>query len=131
MTILLVYGTLKRGYGNHYILKGSEFLGEAVTESWFVMRCVGFPHVSRENKHPIKAWGRVAGELYEVDDMTLARLDRLEGNGRMYQRQVISVKRKKRTLKAEMYVAMAGLAASGTPVAPSPDGILTWNQPLD
>ena len=33
---LFVYGTLKRGFGNNYILRNSKFLGSAITEEKFV-----------------------------------------------------------------------------------------------
>ena len=81
-----VYGTLRKGQGNYErILKdNSRFLGTAYTGAPYRMFCVGFPVVmsgtEAEPGLPVEV------ELYEVSRKTLRRLDRLEGNGRMYQR---------------------------------------------
>ena len=83
---IFVYGTLKRGHGNfEYFLKGkSKFLGEGFTNDKFHMRQVGFPVVLPVGD-PMK---RVSGEVFEIDvGPVLAGLDRLEGNGSMYQRE--------------------------------------------
>lgn len=68
---MFVYGTLKRGFGNHSLLKDSEFQGSAVVQGTLYVH--GLPYYRREGS------GSVYGELYRVDDDTLARLDRLEG----------------------------------------------------
>ena len=82
--VVAVYGTLKRGHGNHYLLKDATFLGEATTGSAFRMYCVGvpvlLPGTAEDAGHP------VAVELYGVTRKELKRLDWLEGNGRMYLR---------------------------------------------
>lgn len=88
MTKVFVYGTLKRAYHNNRYLKGSRFLGEALTVDNFDMLDVGFPVLLPQRgdvAYPVK------GELYEIDDTTLKNLDRLEGEGRMYQRQTRTV----------------------------------------
>ena len=89
---VFVYGTLKRGYPNNPLLEGSEFLGEAVT----VLTCkaVTVPAYKMvETSFPVimpdPSGKPVAGELYTVDDATLARLDRLEREGRSYDRVMI------------------------------------------
>jgi gamma-glutamylaminecyclotransferase len=87
---LFVYGTLKRGYPNNPLLEGSEFLGEAVTVLTYkavaVPALVGtsFPVIM-----PDPSGKPVAGEIYTVDDATLARLDQLEREGRSYDRVII------------------------------------------
>jgi gamma-glutamylcyclotransferase (GGCT)/AIG2-like uncharacterized protein YtfP len=70
---VFVYGTLKSGLWNHYLLKGCEFFGRAATVPTYKMIENGFPVVisDREGKP-------LAGELCTVDDETLARLDQLE-----------------------------------------------------
>ena len=91
-----VYGTLKRAFGNHRILQhgGAAFLGRAVTLDPYVMENVGFPFVWQHDE----GWP-VAGELFDIGDAifqpaktTLYQLDRLEANGRMYQRRQRSVR---------------------------------------
>ena len=83
---IFVYGTLKRGHGNHHLLETATFLGVAVTAPEFTMlRLGGFPGIVRSGETEIK------GELYEVDDATLRRLDRLEGHPSFYERQSLTV----------------------------------------
>ena len=89
---VFVYGTLKRGYPNNPLLEGSEFLGEAVTVLTYkavtvpAYKTVGtsFPVIM-----PDPSGRPVAGEIYTVDDATLARLDQLEREGRSYDRVMI------------------------------------------
>ena len=89
---LFVYGTLKRGHPNNPLLEGSEFLGEAVTVLTYkavtvpAYKMVGtsFPVIM-----PDPSGKPVAGEIYTVDDATLARLDQLEREGRSYDRVMI------------------------------------------
>jgi gamma-glutamylcyclotransferase (GGCT)/AIG2-like uncharacterized protein YtfP len=55
---------------------GSEFLSEAVTILTYKMVATSFPVIMPDPK------GKpVAGEIYTVDDATLARLDQLEREG--------------------------------------------------
>ena len=84
---VFVYGTLKRGHGNHRLLETSTRLGEAVTaDACYRMGDTGgFPEVTRNGLHAI------AGEVYEVSTATLESLDRLEGNGQMYVREQVDV----------------------------------------
>lgn len=92
---VFVYGTLKNGEGNNHLLDDSAFIGAAVTDTAeYSMLDGGFPVVL-----PAETGGlAVAGEIWEVDDQTLVRLDRLEGYRgegnptNMYDRKVISVK---------------------------------------
>ena len=81
---VFVYGTLKRGYPNNPLLEGSEFLGEAVTLPTYKMVETSFPVIM-----PDPSGKPVAGEIYTVDDATLARLDQLEREGRSYDRVMI------------------------------------------
>lgn len=84
-----VYGTLKRGYGNHdRLLAGKEFLGIARTVDTFDMINASFPViVPNEQGFP------VVGEVFDItgDTATLDGLDRLEGEGVMYDRKEITV----------------------------------------
>lgn len=82
------YGTLKRGIHNHHLLSTAEFVGEAYTLDTFKMYHVGFP-VIRFSDHPdAKA---VFGEVYDVDDDTLKKPDRLENESVMYDRKQINI----------------------------------------
>jgi gamma-glutamylaminecyclotransferase len=76
-TLVFVYGTLKRGGSNHAFLAGQIFLGEARTAPGFSLyRLGGYPGmIPRKNS----AAEGVTGEVWSVDEATLAKLDRLEG----------------------------------------------------
>lgn len=85
--LIFCYGSLKFGKPNHkYFLDGIPMKDTAVTRG--VMYDLGaFPAVTLHGD------GQIHGELYEVDDRTLARLDRLEGynpnGGGLYDRAKI------------------------------------------
>jgi gamma-glutamylaminecyclotransferase len=83
---VFVYGTLKSGFRNHYLLEGCEFFGNAVTISTYKMIENGFPVIMPDSE------GKpLAGEIYIVDDAVLARLDQLEREGSSYDRKLIVV----------------------------------------
>jgi len=93
MTKVFVYGSLKKGYGNNRLLLNAEFLGERVTASEYILGDVGFPYMfpraafnEEFNSRNHSLFKQVQGELYVVDEATLARLDRLEGEGIHYHR---------------------------------------------
>jgi gamma-glutamylaminecyclotransferase len=83
---VFVYGTLKRGFRNHYYLEDCEFFGAAATVPTCKMIENGFPVVM-----PDPEGKPLAGEIFTVDDATLARLDQLEREGRSYDRKLIAV----------------------------------------
>ena len=81
---VFVYGTLRAGEPNHYLLDHHDLVARARTEAEFELVSLGaFPAMI--------AGGRTAvvGEVYEIDPVTLAALDRLEGHPRFYQRTAI------------------------------------------
>ena len=83
---VFVYGTLKRGFWNHHLLNGCECFGVAATVPTYRMIENGFPVIM-----PDPEGKPLAGEIYTVDDETLARLDELEREGRSYDRKLIDV----------------------------------------
>lgn len=99
-TPVFVYGTLKRGYGNHGLLRGSNFLTEGLTIDQFGMYKVGFPVLLQGHG----SLGRVNGELFEVSARTLESLDRLEGVPRMYTREKVKVMVKSGVVEAMIYI---------------------------
>lgn len=85
-TRVFVYGTLLRDEPNHYILEHACFVREARTPAVFILRDLGaFPALLADGSTA------VLGEVYEVDAATLARLDRLEGHPRFYERTPIAL----------------------------------------
>ena len=86
---VFVYGSLKRGFHNFPFLKSSNKVGVATTQEPLVMTTLGsFPGVRRPIGDEVGA--PVVGEIYSVDEDTLRNLDRLEGNGHFYQREVMA-----------------------------------------
>lgn len=87
-TLIFVYGTLKRGFGNNGLLRDAEFVGEATTveSDAFIMQTNGrFPAVYRKDQ----CGDAVAGELYRVTPEQLRRVDELEGFPGWYNRQQV------------------------------------------
>ena len=83
-TRVFVYGTLRAGEPNHYLLDDHNLVGEARTEPAFELVSLGaFPAMIPGGTTA------VVGEVYEVDPVTLAALGRLEGHPRFYQRRTI------------------------------------------
>ena len=86
MEIVFVYGTLKEGYGNHYLLEKSIKVSKAVTMEKYGMYESGIPFVIKdEDKTTVK------GEVYLVDSPTFTNLDILEGHPSVYKREKIKV----------------------------------------
>lgn len=73
-TIFAVYGTLKKPYGNHYLLNGAKFLGTHVTNPNYTLFDGGFPVVERGGETAIHC------ELYETNNPSqIQRVFDLEG----------------------------------------------------
>lgn len=83
---VFVYGSLKKGFGNHPLIDNptTRLLGEYFLDGAEMFSLGSFPGV-------IRGEGRVTGELYEVDDSTLRDLDRLEGHPTFYERMPMMV----------------------------------------
>ena len=96
---VFVYGSLKRGLSNARLLEGARFVGRALTSPDFGLEDLGpFPGMVRGDR-------RVAGEIYAVDEATLARLDALERHPVWYRREVI---RLDDGVPVESYVYLGG-----------------------
>ena len=98
--LVFVYGTLKKGYYNHYFLKDSKFIDEAITKEKYALYFLKYPYVIKNAKI-----SQIYGEVYEVDDTTLIDLDFLEGHPNFYRRELIPVilLNKNKTVDAWIY----------------------------
>lgn len=93
---VFVYGTLKRGHGNHVLLKDCTFMGRATTQpgEFTMISLGGFPGIIPAEKvggvaNPERV---VSGEIFEVTDSDdLRHLDALEGHPNWYRRTPITV----------------------------------------
>ncbi|MCS7299276.1 MAG: gamma-glutamylcyclotransferase family protein [Spirochaetia bacterium] len=83
---VFVYGTLRKGLGNHYLLKEAKFIGFAKTKERYTMYARTIPFVNKNIKT-----SQIIGEVYLVDDETLSKLDYLEGHPSWYYREMIDV----------------------------------------
>lgn len=87
---VFVYGTLKTDGPNHYLLNGSDRIGIGETAERFEFLSNGFfPMILKPENDASGV--HVSGEVYRVSPENLRRLDRLEANGRMYQREEIEI----------------------------------------
>jgi len=69
-----VYGSLRKGMGNHRILNGAKYLGRFDTKPVFNLYSLGsYPGIKPKGRSSIVM------EVYEVDDEGLKKVDRLEG----------------------------------------------------
>jgi gamma-glutamylcyclotransferase (GGCT)/AIG2-like uncharacterized protein YtfP len=81
-----VYGTLKRGFWNHRLLRGSDYIRDAVV-SGFRLYESGIPFAMEDEASPYP----LSIEVYRVDDTILQRLDMLEGHPTAYERKPFNV----------------------------------------
>ena len=87
---VFVYGTLKKGFGNHSLLKNAYFIGNATTIFKWVMVGKGkaFPYLIEEDD---KKGKYISGEVYLVTNRELLTLDTLEGVPYHYIKQEIDI----------------------------------------
>lgn len=87
---IFVYGTLKRGGFNNYLLYGCEYIGAGKAEGFVLVDmggCPGMiPGVITRHSHNNDARGEVYAASDEELPYVLARLDQLENAGSLYVR---------------------------------------------
>lgn len=80
---LFVYGTLKKGFRAHFVLKDSKYLGERTITHFKLINLGRFPGLVHGNEDD-----RVTGELYEIKEELLETLDAYEGVPDLYTREI-------------------------------------------
>lgn len=76
MTQVAVYGSLRKGLGNHGRLHGAQYIGTTTTSEKYSMYSLGgFPKVSLTG---VKT-SPIVVEIYECDASVMRGLDQLEG----------------------------------------------------
>jgi gamma-glutamylcyclotransferase (GGCT)/AIG2-like uncharacterized protein YtfP len=84
-SLLFVYGTLREGGGNDYLLKGCRRIGKEALVAGNLYLDGGLPMLG-------KGLQAVLGEVYEIpDEKSWERLDRLEGHPNWYHREKVTV----------------------------------------
>lgn len=92
-----VYGTLKKGNSNSYHLKDCEFIDYAEftgNHTMFTLLQQSQGGLFKQFPALIKTEqieNTIQGEIYKIDDNILRQLDKLEGNGDLYQREVVEI----------------------------------------
>lgn len=83
--LVAVFGSLRQNLWNNHILEESELVGTTKTDPIFTMKDLGsFPGLLHHGNSKIEI------EVYKVvDNITFARLDRLEGYPNFYNRMII------------------------------------------
>lgn len=92
--LVAVYGTLKKHYGNHRILKDGQakfvdyksFPGLMFHMGWFPGVVLAEDVAADHPCHLFVSRYTISTEIYEVDDPTLLKLDKLEGHPKFYYR---------------------------------------------
>lgn len=83
--LVFVYGTLRRGGSNHYLLTDSDCMGSHQTDPLYTMFRLGqFPAVVPRGETSI------VGEVYKISDEVFGLLDELECYPGVFSRQVIA-----------------------------------------
>ena len=97
---IFVYGTLMRGERNHRLIALQECEGEGIIRGFDLYNLGHYPGI-RPSDNPEYV---VHGEVYLVDDLTLERVNELEGEGSLYLLQFTEVVMKDKTVYAGVYV---------------------------
>jgi gamma-glutamylcyclotransferase (GGCT)/AIG2-like uncharacterized protein YtfP len=93
-----VYGTLRKGYGNHRLLNDQEMIGTGKTDNLYTMYASGIPYVTED-----QPTHNVTIELYKVANDRMRNLDSLEGHPTFYERKLTPVTVDGKTYQAWLY----------------------------
>lgn len=108
---VFVYGTLRKKLKWHHLLKTGLFIGNAITKEKYTLYADNIPYLI-ETESSVQ----IIGEVYEIDDITLNVLDRLEGHPDWYYRKEVQVVLDGKQITAWIYFfpkATGRLIASG------------------
>lgn len=87
INLVAVYGSLKKGYGNHRLLENAEYLGTTDTApDWTMYSLGGFPAIVPDGDT------QICIEVYNVTQREFQSLDMLEGYPSFYNRRVIDTR---------------------------------------
>lgn len=111
---IFVYGTLKKDFANHPIIRSQLMVGCGYTSSdCFIMgieKSARFPVALFCNDVDYRA--KIYGEVYRVSPFEIRTLDNLESNGHLYKRYPLSIDccqqdGKKQTIYAWTYIGIS------------------------
>ncbi|MFM9940337.1 MAG: gamma-glutamylcyclotransferase [Hyphomicrobiaceae bacterium] len=106
---VFVYGTLKRGFPNHGLMRAATFIDTALTVERYPMILQGRGYSPVMMPEPGNGH-RIVGEVWEVDDAQLVVLDDLESTHLPtgYIRETIAVETPAGTISAFVYFKPRG-----------------------
>lgn len=78
MMKFFVYGTLKKGYWNHYILENSKFVGTFLTAPKYDL------YLSDNIPFITDGLYQIRGEVYDVNEKVIKNIDWLEDHPNLY-----------------------------------------------
>jgi gamma-glutamylcyclotransferase (GGCT)/AIG2-like uncharacterized protein YtfP len=121
--LAFMYGTLKSGYNNNRLLQGARFLGKGITVGKFkVAGKFSFPMAKKDDNGDL-----LSGEIYEVDQDHINKMDWLESNGRFYQREIIKVKTERgEEANCWMYIFLGNI--DNKDMLQAENGVITWER---
>ncbi len=122
---MFVYGSLKKGFGNHALLGDAELVASTQTKNrqFRMISLDAFPAVLKGGNCAI------SGEVYRVDLLTMAYLDMLESNGELYKREKVDLESGDR---AWMYIFMYGMKTPRKNFRVQTENrVQTWMLPVD
>ena len=101
MKQVFVYGTLMRGEKAARMLSEGSYKGEYILNDYAMYDLGPFPGIKQ------KPGEKVVGEVFEVPDSVIPRLDSYEGEGDLYKRTSVSVENENtRLVEVFVYVYM-------------------------
>ena len=106
MTLVFVYGTLKRGGENHGWIAQQQFVAEAITAPLYRLYDLGgYPGMVRSAEGL-----SIQGEVWSVDEAGLAKLDVLEDTeGGEYERVMVQLEGDYSTQLVEGYIYLRSI----------------------
>lgn len=92
--LVFVYGTLRRGEGNHGVMQGAlgRYVGCAEVSGFKLFDLGAFPAVDFDGGRWEDAPRLVQGEVFSLSPEGVARLDQLEGHPNFYRRCMVEVR---------------------------------------
>jgi len=101
---LFVYGSLKKGFDNHSILKKAKYISKAKTIDKFVM----YKEENRNYPYIVKndiIGQSIEGEVYHITHKdVLQKIDEFENAPRYFRHENISIKTRSKIIEATTYI---------------------------
>jgi gamma-glutamylaminecyclotransferase len=116
---LFVYGSLRKGLHNNYLLDKANYIGTFSTVDKYIMigtKSFSYPYLVHPTYLKSKLYDSVGyiysknivGEVYEINQSTLKHIDKIEGYPEYYTRKTIEVKNNIAKINAYAYILENG-----------------------